>query len=737
MFPILLALELFGIVSDPGGLPVSGVSVRATAAATSVSRYGITDAEGVYHLPGMANGDYVLEISKQRFKTLKRFGVMLTNDARLDFTLDLGEISQTMEVRADAPLIRDRRGTVSFAVDQQKIASLPLDGRNFIPLLALSPGVSLPPGSFLPRINGSRPRTSEYVYDGISVFQPEPGQVAYYPVIDAIAEFRLETNSYSAEYGRSNGGVILVNQKSGTNQFHGTVFDFFRHEKLNARNLFATSGSKPQFRRNQYGFVIGGPVKRDRTFFFADWQGTRLATGQVKISTVPSLAQRAAADPVAALLVNRYPAPNSAAAANNYRRTSLERDAQDQGGLRLDHYLNERQRIFARYTVLQDLSRPATAFPDETARAFTRASNLAAEHTWTLAPDKVNQFRFGHTQRSFRREMSQLPFVGEIAPVIEIAGLQTLGAPGSANTAFRTSVTQLIDTYSWIAGRHSVKTGADLRMERLDALAPATLTGSFQFNSLSAFLLGNVSNFSMDVQKETLKPRARIAEFFVQDDWRVSRKLSINLGVRYTLNFPSTIEGDRGAIFDLNTQKLRFLGKDGYPRTARNLERGNFGPRFGFAYAVRPSFVARGGYGLTWIEQAGITTPFTTPMFPFIRTLTERSPDNVTPAFLLAQGPNVQIKPIDENSGLGQGVFAVQRDQKSGYSQQWNLSLQKAWASDWSAEAGYLGSKLTNLGVPDVNLNQGLRPAYPQFKYVTLYRNNVGHSDVSFHAGEA
>ena len=144
------------------------------------------------------------------------------------------------------------------------------------------------------------------------------------------------------------------------------------------------------------------------------------------------------------------------------------------------------------------------------------------------------------------------------------------------------------------------------------------MTGLFQFNSLSSFLLGNVANFSMDVQQETLKPRARIAEFFLQDDWRVSRKLSINMGVRYTLNFPSTVEGI-GSVFDLNTQKLRFLGKDGYPRTARDLELGNFGPRFGFAYTVRPSLVARGGYGLTWIEQAGITTPFTAPMFPFIR----------------------------------------------------------------------------------------------------------------------
>ena len=177
-------------------------------------------------------------------------------------------------------------------MEQKKIVALPLDGRNFVPLIALSPGVNLPPGNLLPRINGSRPRMSEYIYDGISVLQPEPGQVAFYPIVDAIEEFRVETNSHSAEYGRSNGGVIMVNQKSGSNDLHGTLFEFFRNEALNARNLFATTGAKPRFRRNQYGFVLGGPMQKNKTFFFVDWQGTRLDTGVVRTSTVPTSAQK-------------------------------------------------------------------------------------------------------------------------------------------------------------------------------------------------------------------------------------------------------------------------------------------------------------------------------------------------------------------------------------------------------------------------------------------------------------
>src|SRR5688572_26621219 len=197
------------------------------------------------------------------------------------------------EVTAAPPLLQSGRGTLSFVAEQRKVVTLPLDGRNFVPLIALSPGVTLPPGNLLPRINGSRPRVSEYIYDGISVLQPEPGQVAFYPIIDAIDEFRVEINSYSAEYGRSNGGVIMVNQKAGTNGFHGTLFEFFRNEALNARNLFATTGPKPRFRRNQHGFVIGGPIQRNRTFFFGDYQGTRFQTGVVRISTVPTQLNRA------------------------------------------------------------------------------------------------------------------------------------------------------------------------------------------------------------------------------------------------------------------------------------------------------------------------------------------------------------------------------------------------------------------------------------------------------------
>ena len=234
----------------------------------------------------------------------------------------------------------------------------------------MSPGVALPNGNFLPRINGSRPRTNEYVYDGISVLQPEPGQVVYYPIIDGMAEFKLNVNSYSPEYGRSNGGTVMVIGKSGSNEFRGSVFEFFRNEALNARNRFAQPGPAPEFRRNQYGLTVGGPIQTNKTFFFADWQGTRLRTGITRFSVVPTLAQRQGVftqsifdpatsprtrfadntvpasriDPLASQVLEHYPVPN-VSGANNYVRTATEPDNQDQADFRVDRYFGSKHRV--------------------------------------------------------------------------------------------------------------------------------------------------------------------------------------------------------------------------------------------------------------------------------------------------------------------------------------------------------------------------------------------------------
>ena len=284
-----------GDVVDQAGASVPGATVTVTAVATNASRTVVTDADGAYSVPSLTPGLYRIQATRPGFRPLTREGVRVTTGetVRVELRLEVGGVAEAVTVTADAPLLRSGTSGLGQVVDTRKVTELPLNGRSFITLASLVPGVALPPGSTLPRINGGRPRTNEYLFDGISVLQPEPGQVAFYPNVDAIQEFKIETNSPPAEFGRFNGGVVNLTTKAGGNTVHGSAFEFLRNEALNARNFFAsTAAVKPEFRRNQFGGVAGGPIKRDRLFFFADYQGQRQSIGRTVISTVPTLLQR-------------------------------------------------------------------------------------------------------------------------------------------------------------------------------------------------------------------------------------------------------------------------------------------------------------------------------------------------------------------------------------------------------------------------------------------------------------
>ena len=752
--------ELFGTIQDPAGLAVAKAKVEIEDQATMVRYSGVSGERGEYHLLGLPAGQYVLTVEQPGFRNYRQSGITLRlgDRAGLDVKLDIGQASQTIEVTAAAPVLQTASGEASLNVEEKKIVTLPLDGRNFIPLLTLAPGVALPGGgSILARINGSRPRTNEYIYDDISVLQPEPGQVVYYPIIDGMEEFKININAYSPEYGRSNGGTVIVIGKSGSNQLHGSLFEFFRNEALNARNLFAQPGPTPEFRRNQYGLAIGGPIQTNKTFFFADWQGTRLRTGTTRFSVVPTLAQRqgiftqaifdptssprtqfqnntilpARFDALGLQVLQHYPLPN-VAGASNFVRTATEPDNQDQADFRIDRYFGETHRVFGRYTLLRDDDTPVTPLPDGSGsltagvigHAITRGDAAVGDDDWTISPSMLNQLRFGYSRRDLDQSSLQnggitvpgLPSnsFGSVLPIFTVAGFQQIGPTTAANSKFTTSVTEFLDTFTMVRGRHTLKFGADLRREALDVLNPPNPTGSFAFNTtgtnsptvsgsgnaLASLLLGQVSAFTIDVQQHVIQPRAHIAEFFIADDWKVSPRLTLNIGTRYTLNFPSTEVHDQGAVFNLKTQVLEF------PHTARELECCDFGPRLGLAYRIGDSWVIRSGYGMVYFEQSGITTPFTIPQFPFVQTLGQQTQDNVNAAFKVSNGPTIQVTAPNPNSGLGQGVFGVDRNNGSGYSQQWNFTIQKTIGKDWNVEVAYLGSKNTRLGIPDANINQ-------------------------------
>lgn len=876
--------ELTGEVRDQNGAVVTQARVVAIAADTSQTYSSTVSDNGDYTITNIKPGTYNLAVEAEGFKRFVREGLRLATGerVRVDVVLQPGAVAENVTVNQDASLLRTETGSLGQVIRNRKIVDIPLNGRNFLSLVTLSAGVAQPPpttaGPSFPRINGGRPRTNEYLFDGISVLQPEPGQVAFFPIVEAIQEFKVEVNSPSAEFGRFNGGVVNLTTKSGTNDFHGSAFEFVRNEALNARNLFApataANPNKPVFHRNQFGFVFGGPLVKNNTFFFGDYQGTRQLIARVRISTVPTLAQRSGNfssslgallflqpngsisttvtanpvnvtdtngntiqarvgqlfrpadhrayagnliptntfDPVAASLLQRYPNPTSSGAANNFTRIGNEPDNLDQGDFRLDHRFSSNDQMFARFSYAKDITSPVTPLPEGsgnitagiTGPTDTRALSIAGNYVHVFSPTLLNELRIGYTRRKIERQATQLdappsqslhipgiPTNGafeDTLPTFAIAGLQQLGP--SANTAsdFRTDVTQVFDAVSMQRGRHSLKFGIDWRWERLDVIQPPSPTGNFSFNtlftnsqgiptigtalssfsgnSLASFLLGQVQTFSIDIQQSVLRPRAHTQEYFIQDDFKATSRLTINVGLRYTLNFPSTDADNQGAVFNLQTQQLDYLGVNGFSESARRLHKLDFGPRLGIAYRVNDQTVVRGGYGVIWIEMAGITTPFTTPQFPFIQTVSQRTLDNINPAFVLSTGPSVAPIPLTPDAGLGQGVFSADAGLGSGYALQWNFAVQRELTRNLVAEVAYAGSKITHVGIPDTNINQltasqlamgsallvrvpnpffgqiprssslgdptiplaQLLKPFPRFTGVSLYRNNVGNT---------
>jgi carboxypeptidase family protein/TonB-dependent receptor-like protein len=830
---------LTGVVRDPSGAAIPGVTVAVTDLASDRQRTALSSSDGVYTVASLSPGDYRVSAELTGFKTVTRDGIRLRTGevTRIDFDMSIGAVTDSVTVNADAPALRSEQAGLGHVVERQRIEQLPLNGRTFILLAGLAPGVALPPNSQFPRINGGRPRTNEYLFDGISVLQPEPGQVAYFPVVDAIEEFKVESNSVPAEFGRFNGGVINLTTKSGTNLLHGGGFEFLRNEALNARNYFQLSPApKPEYRRNQFGGTLGGPLVRDRTFFFADYQGQRQGIGRTVISSVPTALQRQGIfsesiagrvpiiydpattqpgtfarapfpgnaipfermDPVALALLQRYPLPTSSGTANNYRRTANEADDQDQWDVRIDHRLaSNRDSVFARISEFRDRFAPVTPLPDGSGLTSgtlgpqrTLSHAFASNYQHVFPANMLNEVRVGDTRHRVTRAATSLDAPASVAlglagipsnaqfpstlPTFLISGYQQLGSPPNTASNFNTSVTELADTLTWVAGRHTWKFGTDWRWERLNVVQPPSPTGSFAFNALgsdlpgvantgtplASFLLGQVQNFSIDLQQSAIRERAHFAEHFVQDDWKATDRLTVNAGLRYTLNFPSTEIDGQTAVFNLDTQQLEYPGS----KPVRPLKKNNFGPRLGLVYRATDKTIVSSGYGLVWIEMAGITTPFTTPTFPFLQTVSQRALDTISPAFVLQRGPTVAPIAPTPTAGLGQGVFTVDRTLGSGYAQQWNVAVQREITPNTVMEIAYAGSNITHVGVPDTNLNQlsvdqlalgnallervpnpyfGIVPRsstlgdptipvaqllkrYPAYTTVSLYRNNVG-----------
>ena len=842
-----IAADLRGRILDPSGATIANARVELTESSTSITQTTTTSASGDYFFTQLNPGAYSLAVTATGFQGLNRTGITLSvgQTVSVDLILTIGN-QQTVTVNANAPLLQAETSNIQTNISGPIIVAMPLNTRNFIQLATLAPGVALPPGTLLPRINGGRPRTNEYLYDGISALQPEPGQVAYFPILDSIQEFTVQANNVPAEFGRFNGGVVNVAYRSGSNAIHGSIFEYFRNEALNARNYFASSTArKPLYRRNLYGATLGAPIIHDRLFFFGDYQGVKQDIGVTRISTIPTLNERNGIftgvshifnpattqtvngkfvrqefpndtintpfDPAAAALLARFPIPTNHNAANNYIRTANDSDHQNQFDIRVDGVLTRRDRLFGRYSYYNEVEEPVTPLPDGSG-AITGStigtggvpglSNVlgqqaVADETHTFSAHFLNNIKLGYTRRG---NTIVGPILGDTAsnalgipgiptnasfnnalPLFTFTGFQQLGPSASTFAQFQTAVWQLVNTAVFTHGAHAFKAGIDFRWYQLNTISPPNPTGSFAFtttgtnqqgitnsgNSIASFLLGQVDTFQIDLQENKIRPRAHILEYFFQDDWKASNRLTLNLGARWTLHFPSTEKNNQGAVFNLATQQLDYLGVDGNSRSARELHYTNVAPRVGFTYLLAPQTVVRSGFGIVFIDQSGITTPFTTPQFPFIQNVQQKTGDSVNSAFALSNGPSVAPIPFTPDAGLGQSVYTVNRSAGSGYVQQWNLAVQRAITNNMSAEIAYVGSHIVHVGIPDSNLNQlteaqlaqgsslqatvpnpyfGQIPAssplggktisqaqlikpYPRFQNVATYRNNSGNTN--------
>ncbi len=848
-----IAGQIAGRVLDPSGAAVANAQVRLTDAATHVIQSTTTTSSGDYVFINLAPGSYRIDVSANGFSTLSRAGVTVVTGKTVsaNLKLTLGSEQQTVTVNEDAPLLQTASSNIATNIPGRVVSAMPLNTRNFVQLTTLATGVELPPGTLLPRINGGRPRTNEYLFDGISALQPEPGQVAFFPILDDIQEFTVEANNVPAEFGRFNGGVVNVSTRAGSDALHGSLAEYFRNEVLNARNYFSTTGRKPEYRRNLYNATLSGPILHKRLFFFADFQGVRQLVGVTRISTIPTLNERQGIftgvskiydpstttvvndkyvrqefpqdvinvpfDPTAKALLARFPIPtNLTAAANNYTRTANDADHQNQFDLRIDGAYKTNDRAFGRYSYYNEVEQPVTPLPDGSGLltgsvigtgGVLGLSNVTGQQvvlneTHAFSAHLLNDLRAGYTRRSNNISGATLASTASAAlgipgmpanaafnnalPLFTFSGFQQLGPSASTFSQYQTAVWQAVDTVIFTRGRHAFKAGADLRWYQLNAVAPPHPTGAFQFtttgtnqqgvtgsgNPIASFLLGQVDSFQIDLQQAKMRPRDHIEEYFAQDDWKITDRLTANIGARYTLHFPSVEKNNQGAVFNLQTQQLDYLGVDGYSRSARELHYGNVAPRIGIAYMLTPRTVVRSGFGIVFIDQSGITTPFTTPQFPFIQNVQQKTQDNLNAAFTLSNGPSVTPIPHTPEAGLGQSVYTVKRTAGSGYAQQWNLAVQRAITNNLSVEFAYVGSHIVHVGIPDSNLNQltaaqltqgsslltqvpnpyyGQLPAsssiggktvsqaqllkpYPRFLNIATYRNNSGNTN--YNAGE-
>jgi hypothetical protein len=758
LFPAVLRGQvaggtLSGTITDPSGRALPQAQIVIKNVDTGVDRTVTTNSDGFYTAVNLLPGTYQIKVSAAGFNTETKSGITMNVGAQqtFDLTLQVGTVTHTVEVTTEAPAVQVTSSDISATVNATTVRELPLNGRSWTDLAALQPGVETIQtqptfttgadrgnrgfGQQL-TISGARPQQNNYRLDGISLndyANGAPGSVLGGNLgVDAIQEFSVLTSNYSAEYGKTSGGVVNAITRSGTNGFHGSAYEFLRNSALDARNFFEDpTVRKAPFKRNQFGGAVGGPIIKNHTFFFADFEGIRQSKGIAEVATVPSNAARAGTvscssndvsngvagctstsdlhtvtvDPAAQQYLALYPVQNGTIAGSNDLATFTFAGQQIVNEnfvtTRVDHKFTDKDSIFGTY--LYD--RTPYSSPDGMNNVLLGSTSarqiVAVEETHSFTPSFVNAVRFGFNHENVANNQSIKAinpvatdsslgsFAGRNAAQVQIAGASLLpgGVGGLPTYLYHWNSFQVYDDAFVNRGTHTIKFGVAVERMLLQATALTDPSGIWQFSSVENFLTNNPSRFQGGIVS-TLSPRdIRQTMFgaYVQDDWRWRPNLTLNLGLRYEMaTIPTEIHGKLANLRNL-TDAAPHLGD---PFFADNPTTKNFEPRIGFAWDPfrNGRFAVRGGAGLFDV----LPLPY-----QFILLVTQAAPffeytslkNNLAGSFF--NGPGVQ-PPFPANK-LRQTY--TDPSPKRNYVTQWNLNVQYQLTPSLAAMAAYVGSR--------------------------------------------
>jgi hypothetical protein len=720
-----------GQVVDPNGAAVPAVQIVATNAETSTTRRTVTDESGRYQLVALPLGTYRVECTGVGFQkqVIESLTLTIGQVINKDFELQIGDVSQTVTVTAEHGMIEQSTISVGHVVDQRMVQELPLNGRYFLDLGLLIPSSVTPPqgafsaapvrgqGSFAFNTGGGREETVNYLINGITLNDLAFASITFQPSIGTVQEFKVDNSTFSSEHGQSSGAIVTIATRSGTNAFHGEAFEFFRNDALDARNFFNfTSHKPPPFKRNQFGGNLGGPIIKDKLFFFTSYEALRQRQRLDVNSLVLSDAQRASAtDPAIVKLLPLIPRANfvDSSGVPRFVGSANAPVNGDQWSLDLNYNLDTQNQLHGYYNLYRTFSseptRTGATVPGYGAMAMALRQVFTVNETHTFNAAMVNEIRLGFNRFSSSNipnaQLNPIDFGindGVAQPIglpqISVAGgALNFGGPSGQPSGRGDTTFVAADTVSYLTGPHSLKFGGEFREFLNNNLRQGT--GSFNFPTVAAFLAGNANSFSVTLGSQSSSISQGAFGFFIQDNYKPRTNLTFELGLRYDWNLTPTERYDRFIIFDPATASL--------VRVGMNLDRVyhqnnlNFQPRVGVAWdpfkdgktSVRAAYSIQTDQPMTSVVIPTAANP------PLAVPLTFSGSIRFDNALTLA-GP-AGLAPVSINNGFD-----------NAYVQSWNLNVQRELTSRLALLAGYIGSKGTHLIVRE-NINQpvnGVRP---------------------------